>query len=172
VFDGLPYYSAKREVEQIVLNSPIPATMVKSTQCYEFATSPVAVTFDDREAVAEDWLIQPIAADTVADVLVEAALGQSRAPRTITGPQVIRLPELVSKLLARQGDCRSVRAVQPPLAALARGALLAPDRAIVLGPDIDTWLHTLGPTGAMSNLVTDGNTAQVTRPNTPDLAPV
>jgi len=43
------------------------------------------VNFDDGEVVAQDWLIQPVAADTVADVLVQAALGQTRMPRTITG---------------------------------------------------------------------------------------
>jgi hypothetical protein len=32
------------------------------------------VICNDREVTAQDWLIQPIAADTVADVLVEAAL--------------------------------------------------------------------------------------------------
>jgi hypothetical protein len=141
VFDEFPYYVAKRVAKDIVLDGPAPAAMVCSTQWHEFATHPAAVCETDDEVTVEDWLIQPVAADTVADVLVEAALGQSRAPRTITGPQRIRLPELTAKLLAARGDDRPVRAVQPPLPALAAGALLAPDRAIVLGPDIETWLR-------------------------------
>jgi uncharacterized protein YbjT (DUF2867 family) len=111
------------------------------------------VTFNGGEVIVEDWLIQPIAADSVADVLVEAALGQTHVPRTITGPDVMRLPDLTSKLLARQGDSRRVRAVQPKLAGFAAGALLASDGARVIGPDIETWLHTLAPTG------TDGSKA-------------
>ncbi len=99
----------------------------------------------DGEVIVQDWLIQPIAADTVADVLVEAALGQTHPPRTIAGPEAVRLPDLTSKLLARQGDNRRVRAVPPPLGALGTGALLACDGAVVLGPDVDTWLHTLPP---------------------------
>ncbi|MEB3982132.1 NAD(P)H-binding protein [Mycobacterium sp. 663a-19] len=146
--DGLPYYAAKRAAKEIVLDGPVPATIVKSTQWHEFATNPAAVTCDGDEVVAEDWLIQPIAADTVADVLVEAALCQTRAPRTIAGPQDIRLPELTSKLLASQGDGRRVRAVQPAVTALAGGALLAPTNATVLGPDVDTWLETVATDGA------------------------
>jgi hypothetical protein len=79
-FDGFPLYEAKRVAKQIVLDGPVPATVVKSTQWYEFATNPAAVTGNDGEVIVEDWLIQPIAADTVADVLVEAALGQIHSP--------------------------------------------------------------------------------------------
>lgn len=145
--DASPYYVGKRAAKEILLDGPVPAMIVKSTQWHEFATNPAAVSCDDDEVLVEDWLIQPIAADTVADVLVEAALAQTRAPRIITGPQDIRLPELTSKLLASQGDDRRVRAVQPALTALAGGALLAPDNAMVLGPDIETWLDTVATDG-------------------------
>ncbi len=145
VFDGFEYCEAKRAAKAIVLDSPVPATIVKSTQWYEFATNPAAVSAHDGEVVVEDWLIQPIAADTVADVLVEAALGQTHQPRTITGPEAVRLPELTSKLLDQQGDDRRVRTVRPALHALGTGALLASDGAVVVGPDVDTWLHTMAP---------------------------
>ena len=157
LFDGFAYYEAKRAAKEIVLDSPVPATLVKSTQWYEFATNPAAVSACDGEVIVQDWLIQPIAADSVADVLVEAALGQTHPPRTITGPQAIRLPELTSKLLARQGDSRGVRAVQPALVALGTGALLASDGAIVIGPDVDTWLHTLAPAGTDGSSAGDGS---------------
>jgi uncharacterized protein YbjT (DUF2867 family) len=162
VFDGFPYYAAKRAAKEIVLDGPVPTTIVTSTQWYEFATNPTAVSCNDDEVVVEDWLIQPIAADTVADVLVEAALGQTRTPRTITGPQNIRLPELTSKLLASQGDRRRVRTVQPALSALAGGALLAPNHAMVLGPDVDTWLDTLATDGASSSPPAPRSKAQST----------
>lgn len=160
-FDGFPYYEAKRVAKEILLDAPVPTTIVKSTQWYEFATNPAAVSQIDGRVVVEDWLIQPIAADTVADVLVEAALGQTHTPRTITGPSAIRLPELTSKLLERQGDSRPVRAAKPPIPALAAGALLASDRAIVVGPDVETWLKTLAPAG------TDGHAARGASDHTP-----
>ncbi|WP_077099181.1 SDR family oxidoreductase [Mycobacterium terramassiliense] len=164
VFDGFPYYEAKRAAKAIVLDGPVPATFVKSTQWYEFATNPAAVSSHDGEVIVQDWLIQPIAADTVADVLVEAALGQTHPPRTIAGPEAVRLPDLTSKLLARQGDNRRVRAVQPALGALGTGALLACDGAVVLGPDVDTWLHTLAPAAADGQSADgDGDGAAPTR---------
>jgi len=157
VFDGFAYYEAKRAAKDILLDGPVPTTIVKSTQWYEFATNPAAVNASDGEVVVEDWLIQPIAADTVADVLVEAALGQSHKPRIITGPHPIRLPELTSKLLAKQGDPRTVRSVQPAVNGLAAGALLATDHAIVVGPDVDTWLSTLAPPSTDGHHSPDGS---------------
>lgn len=164
VFDGLPFYEAKRAAKDIVLDSHLPAAIVKSTQWFEFATHPAAVTFDEDEVTVQDWLIQPIAADTVADVLVEAALGQTHGPRTIAGPHPMRLPELTARLLARQGDDRRVRAVRPAVAALAAGALLPPGQATVVGPDAGTWLHSLAPG--------DGNTKEATTRNAPDYSNV
>jgi uncharacterized protein YbjT (DUF2867 family) len=142
-FDNFPYYMAKRLQREIVLRSGVPTTIVKSTQWHELAANPAAVTFGPNEVVAQDWLIQPIAADTVAEVLVVTALGAPSAPRTITGPDVIRLPELTSKMLDAQGDHRRVRTEDPPLAAMADGALLAPSHAVMIGPTIETWLETV-----------------------------
>jgi uncharacterized protein YbjT (DUF2867 family) len=154
-FDQFPHYLAKRMAKNIVLDGPVSATLVKSTHSYEFATDPAAVSYADEEVIVEDWLFQPIAADTVADVLVEAALGQSRAPRSISGPHEVRLPELTSKLLAAQGDHRCVRTVQPSFTALSAGALLAPDHAIALGPDIDAWLSSQTIDGARDHSLSE-----------------
>jgi uncharacterized protein YbjT (DUF2867 family) len=142
-FDDYSYYVAKRLQREIVLHSRVPTTIVKSTQWHELAVNPAAVTFSPTEVVVQDWLIQPIAADSVAEVLVVAATGAQSVPRTITGPDVIRLPALTSRLLDAQGDQRHVRTADPPLAALADGALLAPDHAVAIGPTVDTWLETI-----------------------------
>lgn len=169
-FDGFPYFVAKRATEQIVLKGPIPATIVMSTQWYEFATNPAVVNFNNGEVRAQDWLTQPIAAGTVADVLVEAALGQARIPRTVTGPDAIGLPGLVSKRLALLGDGRPKRATKPPLTAFSTGALLAPDHATVLGPEVGTWLETLAPDHAYGNASAVAGTEDLSRSITSDLA--
>ena len=141
VFDAFDYYLAKRAQERVVAEAGVPATVVKSTQWHEFATNPAAVAFDDQQVLVEDWLIQPIAADTVADELIDVARRPASAqPRSITGPEAIRLPELTRQLLARRGDPRPVRSTAPALPALAEGALLAPADAAILGPDITSWL--------------------------------
>jgi uncharacterized protein YbjT (DUF2867 family) len=142
VFDDFPYYVGKRIQAEIVRDSGTPSTAVRSTQWHEFAINPAAVTFEKDNVSVQDWLIQPIAVDTVADVLVQAATNSTSAPRTITGPEVIRLPQLTTELLARSGDTRPVRVTEPPLAALAEGALLAPADAAVIGPDVASWLDT------------------------------
>jgi uncharacterized protein YbjT (DUF2867 family) len=156
--DGLPYFAAKRAAKDIALHSTTPTTIVNSTHWHGFAVSPEAVACHDGEVFAQDWLIQPIAVGCVADVLVEAALAQSRAPRTIAGPQAIRLPRLTTLLLEAQGDGRRVRTVKPRETALSVGALLAPDNATVLGPDVDTWLRSVAPDAAPNPAYDDGLT--------------
>ena len=44
VFDGFAYYEGKRVAKEIVLDGPVPATIVRSTQWHEFATNPAAVS--------------------------------------------------------------------------------------------------------------------------------
>src|SRR5699024_5277348 len=73
VFDNFAYYVAKRAQEQVLQDTAFPATIIRSSQWYEFATNPSAVTFYDDRIEVQDWLIQPIAVDTVAEVLVDAA---------------------------------------------------------------------------------------------------
>ena len=142
-FDDFPYYVAKRAQERIVATSEVPSTTVKATQFHEFAANPVAVTAREDEVLVEDWLMQPVSAASVADVLVETALGNEVAPmKTIAGPEVSGLPELAAKLLAHHGDRRPVRALPSQLAAFGAGALVAPDDAAIIGPDIDSWLLT------------------------------
>ena len=144
LFDAVPYYVGKRGQEEALRTSPLRTTVLKTTQWHEFATNPAAVTFDDDEVVVQDWLIQPVAVGTVADVLVELAVsGAPESVRTIAGPEVIRLPELTSRLLTHLGDPRPVRSVAPAVPALAEGALLAPANATVLGPTVDGWLETV-----------------------------
>ncbi len=164
-FDGLPYYEAKRAAKDIVLDSHVPATIVKSTQWFEFATHSTAMGFDEDEVVVQDWLIPADCRRYRRRRARRGALGQTHAPRTITGPHPMRLPELTSRLLARQGDGRRVRAVQPANAAFAAGALLPPDQAIVVGPDAGAWLRTLTPES------TDGRIRATSR-NAPDYSKV
>lgn len=55
-----------------------PTMIVKSTQFHEYAANPAAVTFTPTEAIAQDWLIQPIAADSVAEGRYECAICPAR----------------------------------------------------------------------------------------------
>ena len=142
--DGFPYYVAKRAQEEIVGSSPLRGTVLRTTQWHEFATNPSAVTRTAEEVLVQDWLIQPVAVDAVAEVLAGLALSGSAKPaRTVAGPEVVRLPDLTRRLLEHRGDPRRVRPVPPVVAALGEGALLAPADATILGPTVDGWLDTL-----------------------------
>nr|WP_245843306.1 hypothetical protein [Mycolicibacterium vulneris] len=50
-----------------------------------------------------------------------------------------------------------MRTVEPAVAALGTGALLASGRAIVVGPDIDTWPRTLAPPCTDGHRAEDGD---------------
>lgn len=65
-FDEFPYYLGKRAQEHVIAQTSLSTTLVCSTQWYEFATNPSAVTFRDDRVEVQDWLIQPIAVETVA----------------------------------------------------------------------------------------------------------
>ncbi|WP_370591364.1 SDR family oxidoreductase [Saccharopolyspora montiporae] len=138
---GFEYYAGKRDQEAELADSPVPVTLVKTTQWHEFATNPFAVSFGADEVAVQDWLVQPVAADSVAGTLADAAVGDpDTATRRIAGPEVLRLPELTERVLARTGDPRPVRSVPADPVALGEGALLAGDDAEILPPDVPTWL--------------------------------
>ncbi|MYW67980.1 NAD(P)H-binding protein [Streptomyces sp. SID8379] len=142
VFDQNLYYVAKREQEKAVAASGLRTTIVKTTQWHEFATNPAAVVLGDTEVTVGDWLVQPVAADAVADV-VAALTVAADAPEVVelSGPETIRLPELTRRLLAARGDARPVRTVPAAVPALAEGAQLAPAAARIVGPTIEEWLR-------------------------------
>lgn len=143
-FDDYPYFLAKRAQEEAIRNSGISHSIVRSAQWHEYAMNPGSITEHTDQVEVEDWLIQPIAAASVAKVLVATAL--DRAPwREIAGPAPMRLPDLTGLYLSAIGDSRTVVAVSPALPELAEGILLAPDAAELHGPDASEWAAGLRP---------------------------
>ncbi|MFJ4711509.1 SDR family oxidoreductase [Streptomyces sp. NPDC088785] len=142
VFDRNPYYVAKREQERAVAASGLRGTVVKTTQWHEFATNPAAVAFGDDEVTVGDWLVQPVAADAVAEVVADLVVADD-APQVVelSGPETVRLPELTARLLAARGDDRPVRTVPAEIPELAEGVQLAPATARVIGPSVAQWLR-------------------------------
>ncbi len=144
VFDRFEYYLAKREQEEIAGGGGVDVTFVKTTQWYEFAANPAAVSFHDDRVEVQDWLVQPVSADAVADVLVREVLEPSgRGLVLIAGPDQIHLPELARRRLEVLGDRRPVQATEPYLPELSQGVLRAPAEAEIVGPNTEEWLATL-----------------------------
>lgn len=137
-----PFYAARFQQEQAVAEAPVPHTVVRSAQWFEFALNPAGTTQQEDVVQAQDWAIQPLPAAEVARFLVEAAEGQhGEGVVTVAGPERMRLPQLTEKTLRAQGDARPVEVVEAPLPALADGSLYAPQDAVLLGPPLEQWLQ-------------------------------
>lgn len=139
-FDAFGYYVAKRDQEEYLRDSGLEVSVVRSAQWFEFAESSSAVTYGDAGVTVEDWYVQPIAVDSVAEVLVREAERRRARDVTIAGPEPVRLTDLVRRILAARHDPRPVTVVAPPLPAFSDGALLAPAGAEILGPNATGWL--------------------------------
>lgn len=140
-FDDFPFYRAKRVQEQMVRESGVPHTIVRSTQWYEFALNPVVTRQEDDLVAVQDWAIQPVAVSSVGAFLLDTALGPARNQTVvIAGPQRLRLPELTMACLRAEGDQRRIVTVEAAMPAMSSGLLYAPEDATILAPDLEQWL--------------------------------
>ena len=110
--DRLPdsgYLRAKVAQEKLIAAGPIPYSIVRSTQFFEFVESIVAAAADGDTVRVPAARIQPIAADDVARAVGSVAAG---APANgiveIAGPEPFRFDELIRRALDARNDERDV----------------------------------------------------------------
>jgi uncharacterized protein YbjT (DUF2867 family) len=133
--DRLPesgYLRAKLAQEEMVKAGPIPYTIVRATQFFEFIGR-IADSGTDGDTVhLPPALVQPEAADDVASTLADVAVG---APLNDTvelaGPEAFPLDELAQRVLKANDDPRQVTA---DVHARYFGAELD-DRSLIPGED-------------------------------------
>ncbi len=136
-----PFYKARFEQEGVITQNAKAPVIVRSAQWFEFVLNPAGTEEAGDEVRVQDWDIQPVAAQSVARFLVEAAEGQhGEGVVTVAGAVRITLPQLTEKVLSAQGDSRKVVTVEPVLEGLGDGSLHAPEDAIILAPTIDQWV--------------------------------
>jgi uncharacterized protein YbjT (DUF2867 family) len=103
------YFRAKVAQERLIAASGIPYTIVRATQFMEFIGSIAAAGADGDTVRLSPGLFQPIAADDVAALVADVALG---APRNgiveIAGPERGPLAEFGARFLSAVGDRREV----------------------------------------------------------------
>lgn len=103
------YLRAKFAQEQLIQSSPIPYTIVRSTQFFEFLASIAQAGTVGQTVHLSPALVQPIASDDVVEIMVETALS---APTNniieIAGPEKIGLSEIVGRYLKATQDPREV----------------------------------------------------------------
>jgi uncharacterized protein YbjT (DUF2867 family) len=149
------YFRAKAAQERMIAASPIPFTLVHATQFFEFIRGIAGFSMQGGAVHLPGVRFQPMAAADVAGFVAEAALAApANGVVEIGGPETFGLDEAVRKVLAFDGDSRSV--VSDPDAPYF-GVQVA-ERALVPGPDarlgattLDWWLdHVPAPQPALA----------------------
>ena len=103
------YFRAKVAQEKLIEASGIPYTIIRSTQFLEFLKGIADSSMAGDKVRVSPGLFQPIAADDVAAMVADVALG---APRNgiveIAGPERAPFNEIVARYLKAVGDPREV----------------------------------------------------------------
>ncbi|WP_133852192.1 SDR family oxidoreductase [Labedaea rhizosphaerae] len=139
----LVYYRAKVLQEDILKAGPVPYSIVRATQFFEFMAPTMSWTADESGVRLPATRIQPIAADDVAQAVAEVSTGAPlRGTRNIAGPEVFTLDELGRITLAAQGDQRPVVTDNGAglFAAVSGDALIAGDGAVIAKTTYREWL--------------------------------
>src|SRR5262245_10557189 len=103
------YFRAKLAQEQQIKSSPIPYTLIRATQFFEFIRA-IAPTGTDGDTVQlPHSLFQPMAAEDVATAVADAALAAPlNATVEIGGPEKFHMDEVVAATLKHDNDPRQV----------------------------------------------------------------
>jgi len=110
--DRLPdsgYMRAKVAQEDLIKASPIPYSILRSTQFFEFIGSIAQTGTDGETARLSPARVQPIAVDDLVPVLADLTLGAPRnAVVEVAGPEAAPLDQFARRQLAATGDARRV----------------------------------------------------------------
>lgn len=105
----LDYYRAKTLQEDLLKAGPVPYTIVRSTQFFEFMEATMSWTSDDTTVRLPATPMQPIAAAEIAQAVAKAAAGAPlQGTRDVAGPEVFTLDEIGRITLEARGDSRKV----------------------------------------------------------------
>ncbi|TFV82633.1 LysR family transcriptional regulator [Microbacterium sp. dk485] len=107
----IPYYAAKAMQERLIRGSGMPYTLVHATQFFEFVGGIADAATAGGSVRLPRSLVQPIAADDVADALVRTILAPPMNDDVeIAGPERFPLDDFVRRALVARNDSRLVLA--------------------------------------------------------------
>ncbi|WP_369137036.1 SDR family oxidoreductase [Modestobacter versicolor] len=144
----LDYYYGKRRQEQLVAAGPVPWTVLRATQFFDFAAQ---VLRPQSGPVAEvpPMLSQPVATADLAARLVELATGPAQGVTVpIAGPERMTVAEMARRVLDRRGEDVEVRVQEVPGRTgelMAGGALTPAGEATIGVHTFAEYLETLAP---------------------------
>jgi uncharacterized protein YbjT (DUF2867 family) len=103
------YFRAKMAQEKLIEASPIPYTIVRATQFFEFVAGIAQSGAEGDTVRMSTSLIQPIAAEDVAQALSDVALAEPvNGMVEVAGPVALGMDKLVEQYLRGTGDARRV----------------------------------------------------------------
>ncbi len=109
------YFKAKIAQEKLIESGPIPYSIVRSTQFFEFIDGIADSATTGNEVHMAPVAFQPMAADDVARAVAKVAANPPLNGRVeIAGPEKLRFDEVIQKRLtdaarSSPGGCRSAR---------------------------------------------------------------
>lgn len=139
------FFRAKMAQEKLIQASPIPWTIVRATQFFEFVKSIADFSTQSNQVRLPPALFQPMAADDVAAALVKIVMSPPvKGMVEIGGPEPFHLDELARRELAALRDPREV--ISDPRASYFGIAVsertLLPGKSARLGDThFDAWLR-------------------------------
>jgi uncharacterized protein YbjT (DUF2867 family) len=103
--EGNAHYAGKRRQEELTAAGPIPFTILRATQFFDFPEMVVGWMRRDGVARVPPLLVQPVAVADTAEVLVEVAIGapQGLGPE-LAGPETQDLVDMARRTLTARGD--------------------------------------------------------------------
>jgi len=130
------YFRAKIVQEKLIEGSPIPYSIIRATQFFEFINAIADEATTGKTVRVSSAFIQPIAADDVASLVASIAVGTPlQGTVEIAGPDKFHLDDLIRRELTARKDSREV--VSDPHALYFGGELsertLVPDANVRLG---------------------------------------
>ncbi|MFL5244148.1 MAG: SDR family oxidoreductase [Gemmataceae bacterium] len=140
------YFRAKMAQEKLIKASPIPYTIVRATQFFEFVGGIAQAATEGQTVRVPPVLMQPIVSDDVAAVVADVTLAEPmNGTFDLAGPEPIRQDDLVRKFLKATGDTRTVIADPKALyyGIAVNDQSLTPGDHPRLGPTrFDDWLSS------------------------------
>lgn len=145
--DRLPdsgYMRAKVAQEKAIKAATTPYTILRATQFFEYIRGIADVYTQGNTARLSNVLMQPVAADDVADTIVRTLLAPpSNETINLAGPDRLRLDELARRLFAGDHDPRTIT-TDPEAgyfgAKVNDTSLIPIDDALIGDTHFQTWL--------------------------------
>ncbi|HYG07931.1 MAG TPA: SDR family oxidoreductase [Stenotrophomonas sp.] len=142
------YFRGKIAQERLIRESDIAYTIIHSTQFFEFLPGIIQSGSDGDTVRLPAALVQPIAAEDVAEAVARIALQPpANGVLDIAGPERVPMPELARRFMDQTGDAR---AVVGDASTLYFGAQLQEDTLVPAGAawlgrvDFAHWLQASG----------------------------